>query len=106
MVKRGYKTNLKRKRMVIGICLFLGLIGSMVFYLWIYNYTNTLYREIDQLRRKEALMVARNRALQIEIETLMRPDRIKTIAMNDIGMVFPNPETLAVIIEPQISVNR
>jgi len=74
----------------------------MVFYVWIYNTTNALYREIDQLKRKEASLIARNQMLVVEIESLSRADRIKNIATTEIEMVTPLPETLAVIIDPKI----
>lgn len=106
MVRPGFKAKQKRRRTLVGSLLFLVLIGSMFLHLWIRNYINNLYRDIEQLRRKEAMLVAHNRTLQIEIETLNRPDRIKTIALNDLEMVFPYPETLAVVIEPTTKLVR
>ena len=106
MVKPGYKSRLKRRRNIIITVLMVVLVGSMFTYLWIRNYTNSLYREIEQLQRKEGLLVASNRTLQIEIEALSRADRIKAIAENEIGMVYPYPETLAVVIEPSTLVRR
>jgi cell division protein FtsL len=78
----------------------------MVFYLWVYNHTNALFREIDQLKRKEAGLTARNRMLIVEIEGLGRADRIKNIAMNEIEMVTPLPETLAVILDPKVLASK
>ncbi len=95
------KHNHKNRKNLLWISAFVLLVGSMVFYLWIYNHTNALYREIDQLRRKEVGLVARNRILVVEIEGLGRADRIKEIAATAIDMVTPAPETLAVIINPQ-----
>lgn len=100
MVRPGYKAKQRRRRTLVSALLFLVVIGSMFLHLWIRNYVTNLYREIEQLRRKEAMLVARNSALQIEIESLNRPDRIKTIARDELEMVFPYPETLAVVIQP------
>ncbi|MCK9243928.1 MAG: cell division protein FtsL [Candidatus Marinimicrobia bacterium] len=101
-------TNLRRKSVrkwkknLLWMSGFLLIVGSMVFYLWIYNHTSSLYKEIEQLRRKEASQVAQNRMLVVEIEGLSRADRIKNIAMTEIQMVTPAPETLAVILDPKI----
>lgn len=103
MVNLKYKSRIRRRRNLSIAILVILIIGSMFFHLWIRNYTNNLYREIERLQRKQGLMVARNRSLQIEIETLSRPDRIKAIAENEIGMTYPYPETLAVIIDPSKS---
>jgi len=96
------KTNRKRKKNLLFTGGFLLLVGSMIFYLWIYNYTNALYKEIEQLRQKEAGQVARNRILVVEIEGLNRADRIQSIASTEIEMVTPTPETLAVVLDPKI----
>lgn len=96
------KSNHKHKKSLLWISAFLLLVGSMVFYLWIYNHTNALYKEIDQLKRKEASLVAQNRMLVVEIEGLCRADRIKNIASTEIEMITPAPETLAVILDPKL----
>jgi len=96
----------KRRHNLVLLTIFSLLVGSMLFYLWIYNYTNQLYRNIEQLRRQESNLVARNRMTMIEIEHLNRTDRIKNIAANEIEMVTPVPETLAVVIDPKTMVTR
>jgi len=95
------KNNHKRRKSLLWIAAFFMLVGSMVCYLWIYNRTNALYREIDQFKRKEASLIARNRMLIVEIEGLGRADRIKNIASSEIEMVTPVPETLAVVLDPK-----
>ena len=78
--------------------LFLALVGFMVFYIWIFNYTNILYREIDKLKREEANLITQNRIVSVELERLSRADRIINIAMSEMNMYTPAPETLVVII--------
>lgn len=51
------KSFRRRKKNLLLIVGFFVLIGSMVFYIWIYNTTNVLYREIDQLKRKEVSLI-------------------------------------------------
>ncbi len=80
------------------LALFSFLVGSMVLYVWIFNYTNILYKEVDKLRREEANLVTQNRIASVELERLSRADRIINIAMSEINMCTPAPETLAVVI--------
>ncbi len=82
--------------------LFFCLIVFMVFYIWIYNYTNQLLTSVEDLRHEEVLLVNQNKMLSAEIENLNRADRIKKIAAQELNMVTPAPETLAVIIEQDI----
>jgi len=96
------KSFRKKKKNLLLIIGFFVLVGSMVFYIWIYNTTNALYREIDQLKRKEASLIARNQMLVVDIEKLSRADRIKNIATTKIEMVTPLPETLAVVIDSKV----
>jgi len=78
--------------------LFVFLIGMMIFYVWIFNYTNQLYKEIDVLKREEANLVTQNRITSVELDRLARADRIKQIATDEMNMYTPPPETLAVVI--------
>ena len=78
--------------------LFTVLIGMMVFYIWIFNSTNQLYKEIETLKREEANLVTQNRISSVELDRLARVDRIKQIATTEMNMWTPPPETLTVVI--------
>lgn len=97
------RRSVRRIRSLVLIFLFLLLIGSMFLHLYIRNYITASYRRMEELQRQQALINAQNQALKVEIESLMRPDRIKSIAASHIGMVFPEPETLVVIINPGVT---
>jgi len=92
------KISKNKKKNLIMSTLFLFLVGFMIFYVWIFNYTNILYREIDKLRREEASLITQNRIASVELQRLSRADRIINIAMSEMNMCTPAPETLAVII--------
>ncbi|MCD6440432.1 MAG: cell division protein FtsL [Candidatus Marinimicrobia bacterium] len=92
------KISKNKKKNMIMSALFLALVGFMVFYIWIFNYTNILYREIDKLKREEANLITQNRIVSVELERLSRADRIINIAMSEMNMYTPAPETLVVII--------
>ena len=92
------KISKHRQKNIIMSSIFVFLICMMVFYVWIFNYTNQLYREIEVLKREEANLVTQNRITSVELDRLSRADRIKQIATNDMNMWTPPPETLAVII--------
>jgi len=92
------KISKNKKKNLIMSTLFLLLVGFMIFYVWIFNYTNILYREIDKLRREEANLITQNRITSVELQRLSRADRIINIAMSEMNMYTPAPETLAVIL--------
>ncbi len=96
MKKKKISKN-RRKNMIMS-SLFVFLIGMMIFYVWIFNYTNQLYKEIDVLKREEANLVTQNRITSVELDRLARADRIKQIATDEMNMYTPPPETLAVVI--------
>ncbi|MDO9549020.1 MAG: cell division protein FtsL [Candidatus Marinimicrobia bacterium] len=92
------KISKNRRKNLIMSSLFIFLIGMMVFYVWIFNYTNQLYKKIDVLKREEANLVTQNRITSVELDRLARADRIKQIATDEMNMYTPPPETLAVVI--------
>jgi len=96
MKKKKISKN-RLKNMIMSF-LFIFLIGMMVFYVWIFNYTNQLYKEIDVLKREEANLVTQNRITSVELDRLARADRITQIATDEMNMYTPPPETLAVVI--------
>ena len=79
--------------------LFLLLLVFMLCYVWVYNRTNTLYQQVAELKTQETEIRSQNRELQVQVEQLSRSDRIKKIATEQIGLVVPVPETLAVVID-------
>lgn len=98
MARSRKRISRKRKNTIILIGLFLTLIGFMIFYVWIFNHTNMLYKEIETLSRQEAGLATQNRILTVQLEKLSRADRIQKIAKTQLNMVTPAPETLAVVI--------
>jgi cell division protein FtsL len=98
MTRRKISKNKKRK--LIMFSLFLVLVCFMLFYIWIFNYTNLLFKDLEKLKREEANLLTQNRLVAIEIDRLARADRIKQIASSEMDMGTPAPESLAVIITP------
>ena len=97
MAKKKISKN--RKKNVIMSTLFLLIIGLMVFYVWIFNYTNQLFTKMDVLKREEANLITQNRITSVELDRLSRADRIQQIASSEMNMWSPPPETLSVIID-------
>jgi len=98
MTRRKISKNKKRK--LIMFALFLVLVCFMLFYIWIFNHTNVLFKDLERLKREEANLLTQNRLVAIEIDRLARADRIKQIASSEMNMWTPTPESLAVIITP------
>jgi len=100
MTKKKISKN-RKKNLIMG-SLFGVLIGMMVFYIWIFNNTNQLYKEIETLKREEANLVTQNRITLVELDRLSRVDRIKQIATSEMNMWTPPSETLTVVISEPI----
>jgi cell division protein FtsL len=103
MKQKIYRHSKKKKKIAVLPILFTALISLMVFYVWIFNYTNILYQEVDLQKRERDSMRIKNKTIEVEIEKLSRSDRIKQIACEKLDMVVPEPETLEVVIDPHQS---
>ncbi|MFA4838195.1 MAG: cell division protein FtsL [Candidatus Neomarinimicrobiota bacterium] len=106
------KANNNRKpktKVTRNLILFMGFISVVllaVLYLWIFNHTNLMFREVEDLKRKEAMLATQNRMISMDINRLSRADRITEIASTQLEMVTPIPETIAVIINTEILTNK
>lgn len=98
--EKSRRISKRRKHTTILLLLFLSLIGFMVFYIWIFNHSNMMFKKIEELQRKEANLLTQNRIASVELDKLSRSDRIIKIASVQLDMVIPAPETLVVIIDP------
>lgn len=53
--------------------------------------SRALFGELEALRREEDRLLGEWSALQLEVGTLARHDRIDTLARDELGMVDPGP---------------
>ena len=68
--------------------------GALLFYSWVRNQiVNTGYESQDLFAAEESLLRVQE-GLTLEEETLMNPERIDTIARNDLGMIPLHPSQL------------
>ncbi len=77
------------------------MIGLFVGYLWIHNAVTSTIKENMALRHMETQLENRNKELNSAISQLSRGDRIKRIARDELQMVIPEPESLAIFVEPE-----
>lgn len=85
--------------MLIGLFTF---IVMSAIYIWIFNYTNMLVNDIDSLLAEEARVETEVKLIRAEIDRLSQSDRIQEIASTQLDMVVPSPETIIVVIEPNL----
>ena len=85
---------MSRRSMLI----FLGIliVMSSVLHIWKKNRIDVLLDELDVLNKNKRELILQNREIQIAIENLSRSERIKKIAMEELNMYTPDPETLTV----------
>ncbi|PIS28214.1 MAG: hypothetical protein COT43_06845 [Candidatus Marinimicrobia bacterium CG08_land_8_20_14_0_20_45_22] len=98
-----------KKKVTRNIILFTGFVSFILLallYLWILNHTNLMFRKVEDLKRKEAMLTTENRMISMDIDRLSRADRITEIASTQLEMVTPIPETVAVIINTEILTNK
>lgn len=78
------------------------LVVMSAIYIWIFNYTNMLVNDIDSLLAEEARVETEVKLIRAEIDRLSQSDRIQEIASTQLDMVVPSPETIIVVIEPNL----
>ncbi len=72
------------------------LVLSAVFHIWKKNKIDELVSELNIIESKKRELVTENREISIAIENLSRAERIKKIAIEELNMYTPDPETLSV----------
>lgn len=77
-------------------------IGGLIIYLWVYT-------EIDETMvaieiQKSTFFELNNTAKELKnkIEMLNRVDRITSVARKELGMVFAQPESITVFVDPML----
>ena len=99
--KPGKRT--KKRREFISSLLFFTItllsISGLLTYLWVYNEINLTIMENNMLRKIAIKIETENKGFNSEIASLERIDRITNIAQNELKMVTPEPETLAVVLK-------
>ena len=93
----------KKQREFISSLLFFTItllsISGLLTYLWVHNEINLTIMENNMLRKIAVKIETENKNIDSEIGFLERIDRITNIAQNELKMVTPEPETLAVVLE-------
>ena len=96
----------KRTRDIIQSLVFfistLGIISCLIIYLWVYTEIDEtlLAIEIQSSTAKE--LQNEINELNSQIESLIRPDVIAKKAQKELNMIFTEPETLQIAIDPNL----
>ena len=99
----------KRRRDLIQSLVFfistLSIISCLIIYLWVYTEIDETLLVIEIQNSTTQELQNEVRELQSDIESLSRADIIAKRARNELDMVFTQPETLQITIDPLLMKN-
>jgi|TARA_B100001105_G_C22163616_1_gene345457 cell division protein FtsB len=99
----------KRRRDLIQSLVFfistLSIISCLIIYLWVYTEIDETLLVIEIQNSTLQELQNKVRELQSNIESLSRADVIAKRARNELDMVFTQPETLQITIDPLLMKN-
>lgn len=72
---------------------------ALLFYVWQGVQVIRIGYEIDQLRRAHLSLQAERGRLEVELASLENLAAVETVAMRDLGMVYPDPGQVVVVQE-------
>lgn len=105
MAKR--KRMSKRTRDIVQSLIFFGstilFISCLIIYLWVYTEIDETLLAIEIQNSTAKELQNEINELQSEIESLSRPDVIAKKAREELNMVFTQPESLQIAIDPSTS---
>ena len=100
------KRRSKRSRDIIQSIIFfvatLGVITSLIIYLWVYTEIDETLLAIEIQNYMASELTNELQELKSEIESLSRPDVIAKRARAELNMVFTEPETLLISINKNL----
>ncbi len=73
------------------------IVGLVLANIWLHAHIVTLGYEIEQARQQKRELLQVHRQLLIELETLSALDRIREIAMGELGMVRPREDQVILV---------
>ena len=82
------------------LLLVAALVGGLVLYAWPNLELREAARVKEQMSRERERLQEENRKLRLEKATLESLRRVETIAVRDLGLVAPPPESLLVVERP------
>ena len=72
---------------------------ALLFYIWQGVQVIRIGYEIDQLRRAHLNLQAERGRLEVELASLENLAAVETLALRDLGMVYPGPDQIVVVRE-------
>lgn len=95
MAKRKKKRKRQNPKMVaLWLVLMAFFIGELLFYTWCRVQFVQVKYEISKATRKQQRLVALQDNLKIELANLKSPQRIATIAREQLGLITPTPKQM------------
>jgi cell division protein FtsL len=72
-------------------------LAALLIYTWQGVHVIRIGYEIDQLRRTHQALQAERGSLEVELASLQNLGAVETLAMRDLGMVYPEPGQVVVV---------
>lgn len=86
-------------RSIIPFILVVAVISGSIAYIWIYSEVDETLKELEIQQASVVELNDNIYNLKGNIEYLARVDVLTTRAINDLGMVFTAPETIAIYVD-------
>lgn len=90
--KQGLRLTRKQIPLIIGM-LFLCM-GSSIGYVWSNFERTQLGYDLSQLKKKEMHLQEINRKLRVELAILKSPERLESVAVQELKLGQPKPEQI------------
>jgi cell division protein FtsL len=95
--ERSQPAGGKRRRLVFGALLVLGLIGAVLVHVWLRLQVVRMGYVLSTTSKLQTRLEQENRELKVELATMTSPDRLEALARQRLGMVQPEKGQVVVL---------
>jgi len=95
--ERSEPTGDKRRRLVFGALLVLGLIGAVLVHVWARLQVVRMGYVLSTTSKLQTRLEQENRELKVELATMTSPDRLEALARQRLGLVQPEKGQVVVL---------
>jgi len=94
---RKKRLNLTRRQVFLVVVMLFMFMGSSIGYVWSNFERTRIGYNLSELKQKELELREMNRRLRLELAFLKSPQRLETVAREELGLREPSPEDLVIL---------